>query len=263
MKAKFLTGLVATTAAIASALIGGTAQAFSLTSQTNLKTLDPTFYDTLVSDYLIQGLDPVLGNEGIAVVNPEQYALNGMLKTVGSSVDVFFIDTVSYTALAVQEDRITFKVNGGSPYDAFNLDSTNQTQDFDPGAFDDTADEVKDGEGFSIKGLAAGDILDFALNTVETGFGSSYFGTDFSDDAPFQHIIAYEIEHNNENWVYLGWEDLSSDNLDVDWDFNDAAIVIRGVTVMPPIIVPEPGVTLALLGIAAGSLGLRRRKDAE
>ncbi|MEM9539114.1 MAG: PEP-CTERM sorting domain-containing protein [Cyanobacteria bacterium P01_E01_bin.42] len=252
MKAQFLTGLIATTAAIASTFIGGAAKAYTLAPQSNLQDLDRDFYNTLVDDYLLRGLE---SSEGVEIVDRADYALNGDIVVTGNTVDVFLIDADPvYKAFALFDNTIDFTVNDGVKEDAFGLDGTDRV--------DDAVDEVVDGEGFTIKGLKTGDVLDFTLTSSPFPTVTNIFGAINSENPDgLQHIVAYEIQHDGYDWLYLGWEDIlgTSTNPVVDWDFNDAAIVIRHRTEA----VPEPGVTLALLGIAAGSLGLRRRKDAE
>lgn len=239
MNTKFLTGLVATTAAIATAFMGGTAEA------SNLKTSDPAFYDLLVNEYLLKS-----GGEGQALANYANYALNGNITALGSSVDVFFVDTsLASQSYALYENRITYNVNDGATQQAFNADGTNRV--------DNSLQQVAHGEGFSI-GTTAGDILDFSLWTKEWGGKNLYYGADASANLDgLQHIVSYEVQYDGFNWLYLGWEDISGGG---DLDFNDAGIVLKGVAVSKD--VPEPGVTLALLGVAAGTMGLRRRKNA-
>jgi hypothetical protein len=247
MNTKFLTGLVATTAAIATAFMGGTAEAqVTIDAQQNLQAIDQAFYNELVDDYLLRGL---WKSEGVAISDPSLYALDGDIKAIGDSVDVFFIDVdPSYKAQALYDDTISFSVNSGAEYKAFNLDGSDRV--------DDSVDEVANGEGFTIGGLATGDILDFLLTSTNFNGTTNVFGADNNADG-LQHIVAYEIEHGGFNWLYLGWEDILGGG---DMDFNDAAIVLKGVAVSKD--VPEPGITLALLGVAAGTMGLRRRKNA-
>lgn len=255
MKAKFLTGLVATTAAIATAFIGGVAEA------SNLKTSDPAFYQLLVDDYLLAT------GEGVALPNYANFALNGSIEALGA-IDVFAVNAdPDYLAFATYADRVVYSVNGGNREQAFKNFGTVGIG----GRLDDAQTEVPDGEGFTIN-TNAGDDLDFELWTKGVWDSSQnaglYLGADASQNIDnLQHLVAYNIKHAGYNWVYIGFEDISDLDRYVngstanapDFDFNDVAIVIRNAKID----VPEPGVTLALLGIAAGSLSLRRRKDAE
>ncbi|MGK7925277.1 MAG: PEP-CTERM sorting domain-containing protein [Spirulina sp.] len=257
MKVKFLTSLVATTAAIATAFIGGSAEAF------NLKTSDPAFYEFLQTNYLLQVF------EGQELSDHQDLAITGQITALGNEVEVYFIDDA--TAQADYADRLVYSVNGGAVQQGFADFGTNGLG----GRLDDglVPQEVPDGEGFTIN-TNAGDILDF--NVWTKGFWDDpsndgfYLGGVASENVDLlQHAVAYNLQHDGDEWVYIGFEDIPDLNFNPggfpvdnkpDFDFNDVAIVIRNVRHVKD--VPEPGVTLALLGIAAGAIGLRRRKDA-
>ena len=261
MKAKFLTGLVATTAAIATSLIGGAAQA-------NPDPIDPIFYDFLVNNFLLQV------DEGEAVPNHQAQAVTGQITALGDRVDVYFLD--HSTANALYTDRLVYTINDGSLQQGF-LDYGSGGLG---GRLDDSGGTVPDGAGFSFN-TTAGDILDFNLwttgfNTTSTDTSTYLLGGVASENIDgLQHAIAYNLEFGGDQWTYIGFEDIpdlsqifpnpddrpGGFKLDAapDFDFNDVAIVVRNVRHIQD--VPEPGITLALLGVAAGAMGLRRRKD--
>lgn len=254
MQTKLFTGLVAAAAAGSAVLWGSTAQA------ANLKDDYPDFFNYVVDTYV--------QDERVPVADAADHKLENATAT-GDSIDIFLVDKPG--ALALFADRLYYSVNG------------EQELAFDGRRVDDSVNQVANGEGFSVD-TSVGDALDFSLWTrgywddpSNPGF---VLGSDESQNvAGNQHIVAYSEEFNGDSWLFLGFEDIpalaeaglgssngvASSELP-DWDYNDAFIAVRGVTLgtpdpePEPKEVPEPTALLGLLAVAgAGSLGLRRK----
>lgn len=134
------------------------------------------------------------------------------------------------------------------------------------------------GDGVSLGKMLAGTQLDFWLRAdgKNRGDSANIFGTKTSSNADgLQHVFAAAYK----NYLVLGFEDLYGDlgawgqdpntgkwNEGSDRDFNDAVVVvdIGEDNVKSLTSVPEPSITLGLIGMgAASAFGLRRRqKDA-
>ncbi|NEO85967.1 MAG: PEP-CTERM sorting domain-containing protein [Spirulina sp. SIO3F2] len=256
MQTKLFTGLVAVAAASSAVLCGIPAQAATLQSYTGA-------YNAALG---------YIQDERVPVADAADHKLENATAT-GDSIDIFFADKDG--ALALFADRILYGING----------EANQLA-FDGRRVDDSAQQVAVGEGFSVN-TNVGDLIDFSLWTKgwwddpsNEGF---ILGSDESQNvAGNQHIVAYSEVIEGEDWLFLGFEDIpalmeagyqagdivnaiSASELP-DWDYNDAFIAVRGVTLggddpkPPEKEVPEPTALLSLLAIAgAGTLGLRRK----
>lgn len=252
MQTKLFTGLVAVAATGSAVLWGSIAQA------ANLKDDYPDFFHYVTETYI--------QDERVPVADAADHKLEDATAT-GDSVDIFFVDKPG--ALALFADRLYYSVNG------------QQELAFEGRRVDDSSKQVGNGEGFSVK-TNVGDALDFSIWTKgwwddpsNPGF---VLGSDESQNVDGnQHIVAYSEEFNGDSWLFLGFEDIPEIGNTVsngvngfidtpDWDYNDAFIAVRGVTLgatepePEPKEVPEPTALLGLLAIAgAGSLGLRRK----
>ncbi|MGB0562652.1 MAG: PEP-CTERM sorting domain-containing protein [Spirulinaceae cyanobacterium] len=246
MQAKQITGFVAVT--VASSTIFWVAPAEAI----NLKDDYPDFFNHVVSSYV--------QDERVPVANAADHKLDGAFAT-GDAVDIFFVDKAG--AWASYANRLQYSING-----------TTQLA-FDGRRVDDSNKQVAEGEGFSVN-TQKGDTVDFSIWTKgwwddpsNPGF---ILGSDESQNVDGkQHIVAYSEIFQGESWIFLGFEDIPELQQDAnglvasekpDWDYNDAFLAIRGVSLGgdDPESVPEPASLLGLLAIAgAGVFGLRRK----
>lgn len=246
MSTKLLTGFVAAATAGSALLFGSPAQA------QNLKTDSPDFYNYIVDTYI--------QDERVEVANAADHK-PGILKAIGNTVDVFFVDTeIAYESLATFADRIQYSVNGDTS-DAFGARRVDNGQQ-----------QVTHGEGFTL-GTQAGDVIDFSLltkgfwdNPNNPGF---VLGSDESKNVDgLQHIVAYSEIVNGESWTFWGFEDVPVLDVDqngvlaneaYDWDYNDAFLAVRGAKFEAQD-VPEPTTALMLLaGLGVGAISRRRK----
>ncbi|MFQ4145645.1 DUF4114 domain-containing protein [Chlorogloeopsis sp. ULAP02] len=137
-------------------------------------------------------------------------------------------------------------------------------------------DTLKLGDGVNLGNVAGGTLLDFWLRAdgLNRGDSANIFGTKTSSNADgLQHVVAYAVG----NYILMGFEDLygalgatgkdpktGRTNEASDRDFNDVIVVldIGADNVRALTSVPEPTVTLSVLGVGAlGMLKLRRRRQ--
>lgn len=109
--------------------------------------------------------------------------------------------------------------------------------------------------------------------TRSTGTAQYEYSTTLSKNADgLQHVVGYNYNDGKDNWLILGFEDLYGqlgatgvdmnnrpfNNQNSDRDFNDTVIAIRGLSTQA---VPEPGMMMALAGVTAGLLKLRKKGE--
>ena len=127
---------------------------------------------------------------------------------------------------------------------------------------------LKKGDSVKIGNVAAGTQLDFWLKSNGKNGGQNIFGTKTESNGDgLQHVVAYAYE----NYIMLGFEDLwgakgatGGKNQQSDRDFNDAVFVLDiGKDNVQNLIkpVPEPAVTLGLVGVGIAGVLLRRRRQ--
>ncbi len=127
---------------------------------------------------------------------------------------------------------------------------------------------LKKGDSVNIGNVAAGTQLDFWLKANGKNGGQNIFGTQTASNSDgLQHVVAYAYG----NYVMLGFEDLwgakgakGGNNQQSDRDFNDAVFVLDlGKDNIDNIVkpVPEPAVTLGLMGVGIAGVLLRRRRQ--
>ena len=132
----------------------------------------------------------------------------------------------------------------------------------------DSDGPLKKGDGVKLGNIAAGTQLDFWLKANGKNGGQNIFGTKTEANGDgLQHVVAYAYE----NYVMLGFEDLwgvkgasGGKNQRSDRDFNDAVFVLDiGKDNVQNLIkpVPEPTVTLGLIGVGVAGVLLRRRRQ--
>jgi len=144
--------------------------------------------------------------------------------------------------------------------------------------FNDASDDVlKYGDGVSLGTVKGGSQLDFWLraNGKNQGDSANIFGTNTASNADkLQHVFAASYK----NYLVLGFEDLygalgawGEDTATGKWnqgsdrDFNDAVVVVdigeKNVQALTATSVPEPSITLGLLGMGAVGLSSLRRRQ--
>jgi hypothetical protein len=127
---------------------------------------------------------------------------------------------------------------------------------------------LKLGDSVNIGNVAAGTQLDFWLRANGKNGGQNIFGTNtVSNDDGLQHVVAYATG----KYVLLGFEDLWGDlgatggrNEGSDRDFNDSVFILElgEDNVNDLVAVPEPTMTLGLIGVGAAGMVMRRRRQA-
>jgi PEP-CTERM motif len=271
MKSKILTGLLAATAAFTSVLTANPANAL------NLKQSNPDLYNTFYG---------YVNAERNELKDASKYKLDaGSLKAIGNSFDVFFI-----TEGATYYNDLYYTENGGD----LNLLTENVASDdtslagFNNSLNSANGTKLDLGAGKTVQ-TQQGNVIDFFLKSFNYWKGDAsnwnvqgLWGAEgavipnagqypnLKQDG-LQHIVAYDYFDGTDNWILLGFEDLFGEKdpnnpESSDRDFNDAFFAVRGLTrsTPDPKPVPEPGATVALLGVAAaGFAGLRRRKAAK
>ncbi len=133
------------------------------------------------------------------------------------------------------------------------------------------ANTLKLGDSVKLGEIKGGSQLDFFLRAdgLNRKANANVFGTQTTQNADgLQHLVAYGLD---KKYLLLGFEDLygaknatGGKNENSDRDFNDAVFVIDiGEKNLNALIkpVPEPSVTLAIVGLGAAGLLLRRRQS--
>lgn len=130
---------------------------------------------------------------------------------------------------------------------------------------------LKFGDGVQLGQIKGGSQLDFFLRAdgLNLGTNANIYGTQTGDNADgLQHAVAYAISGK---YILLGFEDLYGEfeasggrNQESDRDLNDVVFAVdigeeNVRSLLQP--VPEPSVTLSLLGLGAAGLMLRRRQN--
>ncbi|MBD2577710.1 PEP-CTERM sorting domain-containing protein [Oscillatoria sp. FACHB-1406] len=263
MKSQVLTGLLAATATVASVFTANASYAF------NLKQSNPNLYNTFYS---------YVNGERNELTDAAQHKLDaGSLVATGDSFDIVFM-----TEGATYINDLFYSENGGALKLGMDNIASNDTA---LASFNSSYNSYNGhrelGEGLTYQ-TQKGNVLDFFLKSFQwwKGDGSDYnlknlFGAEGAAGANtdgLQHLVAYDYFDGKDSWTLLGFEDIAgAKDPNNPWgtsdrDFNDAFFAIRGVTrgtTPPPATVPEPGVTLALVGIAGGYIASRRRQAAK
>jgi hypothetical protein len=257
MKAKFLTGLLATAAAI-SGVVAETAPANAFSwnnswSQPTTLTQAETGFDY---------------KPFTAFIQPERIE-----KT---DVAHFVLDPTKLKLKYDHDVKVHFIGEGAGYKNQLAYEATGKTQGTGM-VFNNISNPWEDGgmdfgTGVSLGKMLAGTQLDFWLRA--DGFnrqeGANIFGTKKASNADgLQHVFAAAY---NSRYLVLGFEDLYGDlwatggmNEYSDRDFNDAVVVvdIGEANVKALTSVPEPSITLGLLGLAAAGLNRLRRQKSE
>ena len=134
-------------------------------------------------------------------------------------------------------------------------------------------DALKLGDGVKVGEIKGGSQLDFFLRAdgLNRKAKATVFGTQTALNADgLQHLVAYGV---GKKYLLLGFEDLygakgatGGKNENSDRDFNDAVFVVDiGEKNLEALVkpVPEPSVTLSLVGLGAAGLLLRRQRKTQ
>lgn len=249
MNAKLLTGLLAATTTFAGLATADVANAIQL---------DQSLYNRIYNQFVQQERDPFS--------NPEQYRLTpGSLQATGGDVTSYFV-----TEGAAYINRLLYSVNGGNSQYAF--DGRKIASDDQSLLSINTDSDMTRGEGDGLGSFAQGTTFDFSLQSKVwyEGWDGYTVGADESQNPDgLQHLLAFNYfdDVTEENYVILAFEDILGDGSEgsnpygqaSDRDFNDAIFAFKGLTIQNKE-VPEPGMTLALLGLAAAGLSRYRRR---
>lgn len=195
------------------------------------------------------------GNPG--TINPVTYTFTAT--GTGPIIAYFVGESAGYGS------KIALSINGSTPlFSSFGLQ--NHTGNGGTAS-------TPYGTMFNMGNVTIGDTLRFVMAVDATGSGvyngpatvgdvDYYLNSDASlNPSGANHIFssAYAGDNIIPAGTYVGFEDISpltaSNN---DRDYNDHQFVFTGVRGVPS--VPEGGVTIVMLGMAIGSLGLLRRK---
>ncbi len=193
------------------------------------------------------------------------------------NVGQFLLDPSKLKLKSDHEVKVHF-INEGAGYrNQLAYEATGATQGTGL-VFNDVSDDVlKYGDGVSLGTIKAGTQLDFWLRAdgKNRGDNANIFGTNTAFNADkLQHVFASAYK----NYLVLGFEDLYGSlgawgkdaatgkwNESSDRDFNDAVVVVdigeENIHAMTA--VPEPSITLGLLGMGAAGLTRLRRRQKE
>lgn len=193
------------------------------------------------------------------------------------NVGQFLLDPTKLKLKSDYEVKVHF-INEGAGYrNQIAYESTGATQGTGL-VFNDASDDVlKYGDGVSLGTVKGGSQLDFWLRAdgKNRGDSANIFGTSTASNADkLQHVFASAYK----NYLVLGFEDLYGSlgawgqdaatgkwNESSDRDFNDTVLVIdigeENINALTS--VPEPSITVGLLGIAAAGLTRLRRRQKE
>jgi Domain of unknown function (DUF4114)/PEP-CTERM motif len=271
MNAKFLTGLLATAAALSGVVAQAAPAAAKVApaaapaafnwdnSWTQSKLLSPsaTGFDYTPFQAFIQP-------ERIEKTNASHFVLDSSALKLKYSYDVktFFIGEG-----AGYKNQLAFQATGKTNSTGLIFNDISNPWESGGMAF---------GSGASLGTIKAGSQLDFWLRAdgYNRGSNANIFGTKTaSNEDGLQHVFAATF---NKKYLVLGFEDLygklnatGGKNEYSDRDFNDAVVAVdigeKNVNALNSgaTSVPEPSITLGLLGLGAAGLNrLRRQKGA-
>ncbi|MCU0566133.1 MAG: DUF4114 domain-containing protein [Oculatellaceae cyanobacterium Prado106] len=263
MKTALLTGLL-TAATTVTALVATMAPA-SAFSWNNSWT-QPTVYSKTQTKFDDAPFQKFVQKERVEIQGAQQFMLDPskLMMKYAHDVSVFFINEgagfrnqLAYEATSAKGAKTTGLI--------FNDISSTES------IISNSDGPLKKGDGVNLGKMAAGTQLDFWLRAdgKNKGSKSNIFGTQVASNGDkLQHVVAYAYK----NYILLGFEDLwgekdatGGNNQKSDRDFNDAVFVLDiGAANVRNLVqpVPEPTVTLGLMGAGAAALfGTRRRRQ--
>ncbi len=267
MKTQLLTGLV-----MAAATIAGT---FSNTSSASAFTWNSSWTQPTISSKAQTGFDDApyqkyVQKESIEIPNSGQYLLD--------PTKLFLKYDYNVTASFINEgagyrNQLAFSSTGATTSSGLLFNDISCSNAAGSGCVMGSSDgKLKLGDRVSVGNIKGGSQLDFFLRAdgANRGTNANIFGTQTKMNADgLQHAVAYAIDNR---YLLIGFEDLygakgasGGKNERSDRDFNDAVFVVdigeknfRDLTGQK---VPEPSVTLSLLGLGTAGLVVRRRRQ--
>ncbi|NER81135.1 MAG: DUF4114 domain-containing protein [Leptolyngbya sp. SIO1D8] len=270
---------VATTVALA---VPGTASASTLSRQaTNLLNLDPSSsqyqdsYNSVLGNY-----DNQAANYGLSF--DDWFAINSFVNneraaygTNGAKLDdLTALDVNDLTWEAGAHDVEVFFINEGAGYhNKFGYSTSAPTVGGNSGLQNFWNDEVEViwedassqnsilanggplslGQGYQIGDVAAGDTVNFFLRNPHNHVFDSLGAEDTMNGDGLQHVTTYQYGE----YLVLAYEDIYRGG---DKDYNDVVIAVKGLTDTETADVPEPASALALLGLGAAGVVIRRKR---
>lgn len=264
MKNTLLTGLLTAVTLATTSFVASPANAFSWNNswtQPTIKSKALTGFDDSPFQQFVQGERIHLSNAAQFQLDPSKLFLKH-----DHDVSVFFINEgASYRNQLAYEATGTTNRSGLLFKDISSAEAIGNWG----------GDALNLGDGVNIGKVSGGTQLDFWLRAdgLNRGSNASIFGTQTASNLDkLQHVVAYAYK----NYIMLGFEDLYGGlyasgidsntgkyNESSDRDFNDVVMVVDvgEANIKELVGVPEPSVTLALIGMSvAGALGLRRRQ---
>lgn len=268
MNIKFVTGLLAATAAVTGAV--------SYTPSASAAVLS-------ASDAVWDSAQPTVLSKALTGFNDEPYQKYVQAERVELPQSGQFRLDPTLLKLKFDYNVSTFFINEGASYrNQLAVTSTGATNTKSL-LFKDIAcagagcvgdwggNTLKLGDGVSLGTIKGGSQLDFTLRAdgLNRGTSANVFGTQASlNEDKLQHVVAYALD---KRYILLGFEDLYGDenatggkNESSDRDFNDTVFIVdvgeANITALVQPI-PEPSVTLSLLGLGLAGLAMRRRRQ--
>jgi hypothetical protein len=267
MKTKLLTGLVIAAATVTGAVSNAaSASAFTWNNSWTQPTIEhksQTGFDDAPYQQYVQQERVEIPNSGQHILDPSKLFLKYDYNVTASFINegAGFRNQLAFTSTgATNTAGMVFNdiSCSNAPGSGCMLGSSQGT--------------LKLGDSVKMGTIKGGSQLDFFLRAdgFNQGNNANIFGTKTAMNADgLQHVVAYAL---NKRYLLLGFEDLygakgatGGKNQGSDRDFNDAVIVVdigeknfRDLTGQK---VPEPSVTLSLMGLGAAGLFLRRRRQ--
>ncbi|NDJ17507.1 DUF4114 domain-containing protein [Myxacorys almedinensis] len=264
MKTQLLTGLV-----IAAATVTG---AFSNAASAHAFTWNNSWTQPTISGKAETGFDDVpyqkyVQKESVEIPGSGQYKIDPsqLFLKYDHNVTVSFINEG-----AGYRNQLAFESTGATATSGLLFNDISCAGAGCVGAWGGNA--LKLGDTVSAGAIKGGSQLDFFLRAdgLNRGNNANIFGTQTSMNADgLQHVVAYAV---GERYLLLGFEDLygakgatGGKNENSDRDFNDTVFVVdigeKNFKHLTGQKVPEPSVTLSLLGLGAAGVVVRRRRQ--
>ena len=266
MNNKFATSLLITAAAITGAF-SQIAPAAALSSSSSVwDKPQPTIYGKSQTGFNDAPYQKFVQKEGVAIPNSGQFQLDSSKLGLkyDHNVSAFFINEG-----AGYRNQLAFTSTGKTKTEGLLFKDISCAGAGCVGAWG--GDALKLGDGVKVGEIKGGSQLDFFLRAdgLNRKANATVFGTQTIQNADgLQHLVAYGFD---KKYLLLGFEDLygakgatGGKNENSDRDFNDAVFLVDigeknlNALVKP---VPEPSVTLSLVGLSAAGLLLRRRQS--
>ncbi len=266
MNTKLATSLLITAAAVTGAF-SQIAPAAALSASSSIwDKPQPTIYSKSQTGFNDAPYQKFVQQEGLAISNSGQFQLDSskLALKYDYNVSAFFINEGAGYRNQLAFSSVGKTETAGLLFKDISCEGTGCVGSWGGNA-------LKLGDGTKIGEIKGGSQLDFFLRAdgLNRGTSANVFGTQTSQNADgLQHLVAYAV---GKKYLLLGFEDLygakgatGGKNENSDRDFNDSVFVIDigednlNALVKP---VPEPSVSLSLIGLGAAGLLLRRRQS--